>query len=144
MSGASVTIDLSELVAMNGRLDGLVARAADLTPLMENIGEAAVTSTVERFETESAPDGSKWKKSQRVVDFGGKTLTLGGFLGGSITHRAGSSEVEIGSGLIYARVHQLGYDDNNIVARPYLGIGGDDEQTFAELTADYILEDLAA
>jgi phage virion morphogenesis protein len=144
MAGASITIDLSELVALDGRLDGLVARAADLTPLMENIGEAAVTSTVERFETESAPDGTKWAKSQRVVDFGGKTLTLGGFLGGSITHRAGSSEVEIGSGLIYARVHQLGYDDNNIVARPYLGIGGDDEQTFADLTGEYILEDLAA
>lgn len=163
---AAITIDLGELVALNGRLEAAYARSKDLSPLMDAIGMAMETSTDERFDNEASPDGRPWKKSLRAREQGGKTLTDSARLRGSITHAANADSVEIGSNLIYAGIHQFGgriaaksghlkfalpgglgfvsVKGVNIPARPYLGIGGDDEQTIAELSADYLLEDLAA
>lgn len=144
MAGASITIDLSGLAAMDGQLQAMFARASDLSPLMEAIGEANVTQTRDRFESESAPDGSAWEPSQRVLKFGGKTLTLDGFLSDSITYRAGSDQVEIGSNLVYARPHQLGWAEGGIPQREYLGVSRDGEDEIVELAADYLLGELAA
>ena len=163
---AGITIDLSELVALDGRLEAAYARSKNLSPLMDAIGMAMETSTEERFDNEASPDGLPWKKSIRAREEGGKTLTDSARLRGSITHAASADQVEIGSNLIYAGIHQVGgritaksghlkfalpgglgfvsVKGVNIPARPYLGIGGDDEQTIVELSADYLLEDLAA
>lgn len=165
---AAITIDLGELVALNGRLEAAYARSKDLSPLMDAIGMAMETSTDERFDNEATPDGRPWKQSIRAREDGGKTLTgpNSARLRNSITHAANADSVEIGSNLIYAGIHQFGgritakaghlkfalpgglgfvsVKGVNIPARPYLGIGGDDEQTIAELSADYLFEELAA
>ena len=49
MAGALISIDLSGLAAMDGQLQAMFARASDLSPLMESIGEATVTQTRDRF-----------------------------------------------------------------------------------------------
>lgn len=138
---------------MLARLD---RRFGNLLPLMDRIGELLVSNTKHRFETSRGPDGRSWKPSERVVSgavpqegkgmgpVGGKTLVIDGHLRDSITHLATSRNVEVGSNLIYARIHQLGgtivpkaapalsfkLPDGELVhimkvvipARPYLGI----------------------
>lgn len=166
---AAITFDISELIALDGRLEAAYQRSKDLSPLMDAIGMAMEASTDERFDDEASPSGAPWTKSAAAKARGGKTLTDSARLRGSVTHLASADRVEIGTNLIYAGVHQSGFDgpvtissherrgrsgkthsvnsfirDMAIEARPYLGIGGDDEQTIAELSADYLLEDLAA
>ena len=76
--------------------------------------------------------------------FGGKTLTLDGFLSDSITYRAGSDQVETGSNLVYARPHQLGWPEGGLPQREFLGLGREDEDEIVELAADYLLGELAS
>lgn len=144
MAGTGITISLGELVAMDGRLAAAAERARDLYPLMDAIGQALETTTHERFEQGEDPQGVPWKTSQRVELFGGQTLRLSGVLEASIGHNASSDQIEIGSNLIYARPHDLGWPEGNLPQRQFIGLGGDDEQTIVELAADYLLMDLAA
>lgn len=144
MAGTSFRIDFHEMIAMDGRLVAAAARAEDLSPLMDAIGQAMETSTHDRFDSETDPQGVPWEPSQRVKAFGGKTLTLAGHLDNSVTHIFSANDTEIGSNLVYARPHDLGWPEGHLPQRQFIGLGGDDEQTIVELAADYLLEDLAA
>lgn len=144
MAGVSVNFTLTDLGALNALLVKAHERSLDLQPLMKSIGEASLVTVEERFAGQYGPDGTAWKPSQRALEFGTQTLTLEGHLRDGISAKANSDSAEIGSNLIYARVHQLGYSEGGIDARPYLGIGGNDEETFTELTSDYILGQLAS
>lgn len=167
MAGASIRFNLGEIDGLASMLDAAHARALDLSPLMDRIGMAMETTVHERFEAEEDADGAKWTPSIRAKEEGGQTLRDRGHLDNSITHRAGAAEVEIGSNLIYAAPNFFGatitakgdgylkfslpgglgfrsVKSVTIPARNPLGIGGDDEETMEELTADYILGDLAA
>ncbi len=156
--------NLREIEVLADRFDEAEARGRDLTELMDRIGMAMETSTQERFETETAPDGGKWQPSIRARVQGGKTLTLSGRLANSITHRATGDSVEIGTNLIYANTHQEGAtiraksgrlafnlpgglglrrpEQVVIPARPFVGLGGDDEETIVELAEDFFAEPL--
>ena len=105
-----VTIDDSEVVAA---LDRLAAAGRDLRPAMQEIGETLVSSTRERFRSETAPDGAPWapltaatrRRKERNKH---RILTLEGHLSGGLDYRAGSDSVEVGSPSIYAGTHQFG------------------------------------
>ncbi len=162
---AGLSFDLRQLEAIADQLDAAAAQGRDMTVLMDRIGMAMETTTEERFEQEQAPDGSKWTPSLRAKEDGGKTLTLTGRLSNSITHLARADSVEVGTNLIYAGVHQFGATiraktDRGLAfklpgigfvrpmsvvigARPFIGIGGDDEETIAELAEDFFLEPFA-
>lgn len=97
--------------------------------LMDNIGNMVANQTRTRIRSDKkAPDGSQWpplsakyaaakaKKKGSAVGM----LEYSGALADSITHLATSQQVEVGSNLVYARVHQEGYGD--IPAREYLGL----------------------
>ena len=163
MSGAGFTIRVEGLNAIEKRLGEMVTRLGNLTPLMDRIGMAIETTTAERFEAGFAPDGTPWKRGRKTS---GKTLIRDGFLKASITHNAGPSSVEIGTNKIYARIHQYGgtisaksggflkfkipglgfvsVKDVTIPARPFLGVSAEDEDEIEALTADYLIEELAA
>ncbi len=117
MAGMDLSITAPAMAPVERMLAGLVARTGDISPLMERFGTVLETSTIERFNTESGPDGQKWLPSFRlragaVGDAGpvksGKTLTMSGRLKLSIRPVAGRDRVEIGTNTIYARIHQLG------------------------------------
>lgn len=150
MSGVSITIDT---VNLRASLDKLHGRMGNLQPLFDGIGQAVVSETVGRFRDEEAPDGSKWKKSQRAERENGLTLTSrGAHLRGSIVHRPSAEDVMVGTNMVYAAIHQFGFNGTqsvtahqrrilnakgkssavqvkahsrrmNLVARPFLGIG---------------------
>jgi phage virion morphogenesis protein len=136
--------------------DGLEER----DELMDAIGLYLESSTLDRFDDETAPDGTPWKKSFRAKEQGGKTLTDQGLLKGSIAYIATNDNVEWGSNLIYARPHQegatitakgggrltfrlpgnLGFRSVlsvTLPARPFLGINGEDEYQILGLAEDY-------
>lgn len=104
----------------------LVQRFGHIRPLMERFGSVLETSTIERFNDERAPDGSKWLPSMRVraTSVGesgpqkptGKTLTDTGRLKLSIRSIASPAAVETGTNVVYARRHQEGFDGSETVA----------------------------
>ncbi|PIW54594.1 MAG: phage virion morphogenesis protein [Sphingomonadales bacterium CG12_big_fil_rev_8_21_14_0_65_65_10] len=138
----------------------LVDRFGDLTPLMEGFGLTLESATIDRFDQESAPDGSKWTPSIRAREEGGKTLTDSAQLRSSITSIARSQSVEVGTNKIYAGTHQFGatirpksadklafqlpgglgfrkVDQVTIPPRPFLGLSVADEEELLAQAEDY-------
>lgn len=107
MAGARLTAIRVDDAAVDAALGELARRGADLRPAMEEIGEALVTSTRRRFETETGPDGKVWPKSLRALLEGGKTLSDSGRLG-RIIHQASDDSVMVGTDAPYAAIHQFG------------------------------------
>jgi phage gpG-like protein len=152
--------DLPRLEAIFGRLE---RRMVDTSPLMSRIGQAVEGDIEERFQTETAPDGGRWAPSIRAREEGGKTLTASARLRQSMTHNVrGRDEVEVGTNLIYAGVHQdgstirggsgplrfrlpggLGFrspEEVVIPARPFLGVSRDGEAEILAQAEDYLAE----
>lgn len=154
MSGVQLVITPGQLGHAARYFNGLAAHLADMTPLMDAVGLYLVGSAIERFGSESAPDGTPWKPSRRAQQEGGQTLSLTGRLRSSLTRRAGAAEVVVGSNVVYAGIHQFGgviepvdakalhfvIGGRHIIvqrvtmpARPFLGINADDINEIADL-----------
>lgn len=163
MAGANFILRPEGLPRIEAKLALLAGRYEDMSPLMDVIGMALETSTLQRFEDEEAPDGSKWLPSIRAKETGGKTLTDSARLKQSITHKASSDQVEIGTNVIYAGVHQRGATIHGnphlrfrlpgglgfrtveqvvIPQREFLGISADDEDEIEALIDDYSMAGL--
>lgn len=140
---------------LRAQLKAAQRAAADMTPLMRAIGGRLEGSARTRIEdTNEAPDGTPWPKSFRVTIEGGKTLLDTKNLLGSLTYRATPNEVEIGTNVPYAAVHQFGatitaksergllfrladgrmvqVGEVKIPERPFLGISREDEEIISE------------
>ena len=149
--------------AFEAALGGLVAGFDNLEPLAERFGVYLESSTIERFDTETAPDGSAWEQSIRAKEEGGQTLTDSSQLRSSIHAEVSSSSVRWGSNKIYARMMNdggtirakvggklkfqlpggLGFrsvDQVTIPARPFLDINAEDEAELLTLTEEYAAE----
>lgn len=122
----------------------------DLTPAMKAIGEHLRRRTEENFAGEHAPDGTPWKplspryrKWKEKHGKGRKILTKDSYLRDTIHYDAGPHRVIIGSGKVYAAIHQLGGQagrgrKETIPARPFLGIGPDDRVEINEIIKDHL------
>lgn len=151
--------------AIEAKLASLARAFGDLTPLMETLGGVLETQTSERFDAETAPDGTRWKPSLRARQDGRKTLTDRTTLRRSIHSVASRSRVEIGTNLIYAGVHQSGAKiraktsaglrfqlpgklgwrrvmEVEIPARPFLGLSQDNAEELLEEIEAYALDAL--
>lgn len=142
MAGASVRIDVDDAEVHAG-LRALEAAGGNLRPALDEIGAVLETSTVERFETESGPDGGGWLPSRRAEEEGGQTLTDSARLRQSITRALSGDEVQVGTNLVYGAVHQFGSDPaggrpSGIPARPYLGLSGGDRGAVLRIVADHL------
>lgn len=154
----------------------VLSAADDLAPVFKNIGEYQVGSTKQRFKDEKDPDGQRWKdlnpiyaqtkKGPRILT--GRTRSLS-----QIIYQAAEQSVEIGSNLIYARIHQEGGDIRaknggalvfsmgrapggknsgeqvfklkkvTIPRRSFLGINAADQERIEEIVRDHFEEALA-
>ena len=146
--------------AFEAALGGLVRGFDNLEPLMERFGGYLESSTIERFDTETAPDGSAWDQSIRAKEEGGQTLTDSAQLKSSIHSEPSGGSVRWGSNKIYARMMNdggtiraknadrlrfrlpggLGFvsvDQVTIPARPFLGINAEDEAELVTLAEIY-------
>ncbi|MCY3878611.1 MAG: phage virion morphogenesis protein [Rhodobacteraceae bacterium] len=111
MAGAGIRIE-TNAAAASADLARRIARMSDTRPVMDEIGSLLEESTRERFDRERGPDGAPWLPSLRARREGGKTLTDSARLRESITRRVTGSgsraEVEVGTNVIYAAIHQFG------------------------------------
>ncbi len=90
------------------RLERAAKAATDFTAPMRAIADYMRTSTVERFDDQRAPDGTKWTPSRRAIEDGGLTLTDRGHLRQSIVAASDAATAIAGTNLIYAAIHQFG------------------------------------
>lgn len=145
---------------MEAALGRIIAGFDNIEPLAEIFGTYLEASTIERFDTETAPDGSPWTPSIRARETGGQTLTDSSQLRSSIHHEASNGAVRWGSNKIYARIQNeggtirakgggkltfplpggLGFrsvDQVTIPARPFLGINAEDEAELVTRAEEY-------
>ena len=109
MSGASFTFRVTGSDEIERQMAAIAAGGEDLTEFNQAFGLVLESNTIDRFDRETAPDGSAWKKSERAKADGGKTLTDSARLKGSITSEGDAREIRVGSNVRYAAIHQLGF-----------------------------------
>ena len=134
-TGLEISIESEGLDRLNLRLAQLTAGLTDFRPLLEALGAEVESQTRRRIsEEKAAPDGTPWQPwsdAYGETRHGGHSLLEGeGELLDSLQFLVGSDRVEIGSNLVYAAIHQHGGDEVGIPipARPYLGIGPENEE----------------
>lgn len=145
MAGASLDLQLhiGNAAEVKAAFERLEAALTDLTPAFQDIGEALLNSTRERFNRQAGPDGAPWAAlspdyAQRKKKNKDKILTLYGRLRGLLNVRAGPREVRIGTPLIYGATHQFGDPRRNLPARPFLGLSSDDETELLDLLHEHL------
>lgn len=138
MADAVVAIQCDELQALCSRLNALSLKPAERKALLASIGEEILTQTKDRFAEKKSADGDDWadiaESTKRFYQrkFGTKNPPNGilwrqGSLMDSLTQEAGSWSVVVGATKVYAAVHQYGWKERNIVARPYLGLSTENQ-----------------
>lgn len=148
MSGAAMEFrsDVRGTDIVSRRLEKMLRGVENKEPLMDELGALMVASTINNFENSKSPDGISWIVSLRALIEGGKTLIDKALLMGSITHIPGNDQVEWGSNLAYAGIHNFGGEAGRdgateLPARTYLGISISDEIAITDTAEDY-LQDL--
>ena len=125
---------------------------ADLSTLLDEIGEYEQESTERRFSTLTAPDGTEWQaNSSLVIERKGNNRPLTektGMLQYSIDYQVLSdTAVEIGSPMAYAKTQQFGglsyweeYEEWwKVPPRQFIGLSRADADHILHLTEDYLL-----
>lgn len=168
MAGAALDLQLtiSNAAEVKAAFEALQAALTDLTPAFQDIGEALLNSTRERFRTSTAPDGTPWeslsettlhtralsrgrriksgknqgrytKKAALAYAFAQPLIDRGNLMG-LLNYQAGPRDVRIGTPLIYGATHQFGAPERNIPARPFLGLSSEDETELLDILQDHL------
>lgn len=104
MQGVSFQVTTSGMEAAIARLNRL--SSLDKHELMDGLGRLGQEQTRHRLEVEKkSPEGDPWKKT---VDNRAALFVDGTHLAHSIDYVSGETEARWGSGVVYARIHQLG------------------------------------
>ena len=152
----SVTLELTETGLSEAllKIEGLAS--APRAELMEGIGRLVQEQTRRRIEEEkTSPAGARWKANRA----GTSTLYASGALSRSVDYIASEESVQVGSGIVYARIHQQGGTIRpkkgkalafragnrmvfarlvNIPARPWLGLSADNQREIVETAEDWL------
>lgn len=152
----TLQVDDDQILGSLRRMRGVVE---DMRPVHADIGAELESSTVKRFVTNVAPDGTPWKASLRAEKTGTPTLVMTSNLRDSIHYVADAAGVSVGSALIYAKIHQTGgvieakggalsftlyggafvtVRSVKIPARPYLGLSANDNRVLPEIIGEHL------
>lgn len=107
MAGARVRFDLRDIDGLAEKLRE--AQNLDVAGIMNAIGVSLVSSVSQRFQMGVDPDGIPWQPSRRAGGKG-KTLMDTSRLEKSVTYVAypESGQVDVGTDVVYSRIHQDG------------------------------------
>lgn len=97
-----------EDAALQAYLRRLHEAAQDMSPAMQSIAFLGEQAIEDSFQTETAPDGTRWPDSWRKRENGGKTLTKDGNLRRSASSDTDSHTAIWGVNTVYAAIHQFG------------------------------------
>jgi phage virion morphogenesis protein len=136
----TITVNDAQVMAA---LEMLRARAADMKPVMTDIGEELVSRILDSFEREATPYGDKWAplkpatilgrarrfktgKAKQSAVANPRILQDTGTLRTSIEIQSvGSDHVNVWSRVEYAATHQFGSARKNIPARAFFPVRED-------------------
>ncbi|MFD2678038.1 phage virion morphogenesis protein [Camelimonas lactis] len=95
------------------QFEKLTGKIETIAPgLLKNIGDALLATTADRFDSQTAPDGSKWAplKPLTVMIRGSATpiLRVSGELKDSVTRQVEGWSLRIGPNKVYAAAQQFG------------------------------------
>jgi phage virion morphogenesis protein len=143
MSGAFVKIDIEGQERVEAALSGLARRAANLRPVLDDIGEYLMLAHEERFDAQESPAGEPWAplseryraRKKRNRD---KILVLDDVLAGTLRYQAGADSLLFGTDRVYGATHQFGREADGIPARPFLGTSAADEDEILRLIAEHL------
>lgn len=163
MGAFSARIDLDD--RMTPGLSRLKDAAGDLSVPFGQIAIEVLEHTQDRFQYQYDPDGVPWEPSKRVLEEGGDTLFLHGWLFRSLTNDHGKDFAAVGveatgPAAIYARTHQEGATIHpradsgkkalktpfgprgsvTIPARPFLGIEERDLTSVEAIILDWLAQ----
>lgn len=140
MAGSVVTIQDDELKVLCSRLNNMALKPSDRKQLLHDIGVEMEAQTKERFQTKTSPDGDDWAEIAQSTKnfyrkkFGSENPGKGTLwrlssvpMIDTVTSEVSSWSVLVGATKVYAAVHQYGWKERNIIARPYLGLSNDDK-----------------
>lgn len=146
-----VNLDFQEL---ENALERLIDAGHDMTPLTRNISEIMRDATLRAFLAEQSPAGKKWAPltATTLARRKGKGKILaptGGASGlmGSIQSEHDATSARVGTNRIYAGPHQFGARKRqfkgvapwgDLPARPFLGIGEEDEMEIQDAMRRYL------
>lgn len=162
MQGISLTLTVPELAEAERRLAALHAGVVDKTPLMQRLAAYLESTTQERFDTGTAPDGQRWTPSIRARLTGGTTLKDRGHLQNSFVPDYGEDFAAVGSNDIRARLLHFGgtvtakgkalafelpgglgkrFRKSVVIpARPIVGPSAEDAEEIPAIAAEYLEE----
>ncbi len=137
MAGVQLKLDMDADDAFAG-FKRLVALGVDPSQELNLIGAALEDSTLERFETNIAPDGTPWPPSARAQAQHGQTLVDTSRLRDSIGYEVTAEELTLGSNVIYAAIHQGGGKAGRnlaveLPARAFLGVSESDQTVIDDI-----------
>jgi phage virion morphogenesis protein len=158
MAGTSISVSVTgDLKRFEDRLQKLVN--FDFKGLNTKIGNAVLNNTLERFKQSVDPEGKPWVESGRSTGLANKagtakdrrnarshkTLVDTARLKNSLHVVATPDAAEVGTDVIYARIHQFGGETGRggatkLPARPYLGFNDEDQKLVATIVEDHIRE----
>ena len=154
MSGVALIISGEEMLARVAEKLNAAGRRMLLGEMLDGVGALVASQTQRRIaEEKRGPDGKAWKPwSEETARRRSGTQSLlfyEGHLAGSIDHEVAGDEVRVGSGLVYAAIHQFGGKAGRgrqveIPARPYLGLSDENRDEIEAVVTDWLEEVLAA
>lgn len=131
----------------------------DVPAFLDGLGGLVVSQTQRRIRSEkTAPDGTPWQPNAA----GTSILFMSGALDDSLHHEVRGNEVEAGSNLVYAGIHQNGGTIEpksanalaftvggqfvmtkkvTMPARPYIGLSSANEAEIISFAEDFIIGD---
>lgn len=139
MVGVRITLDTRNLDRLHHTIQGL--SDLDTSTLMPRLGEYLLSSTQDRFSSQTAPDGTAWQALQpRTIKYKrhnpARILTERGSLRRSIHYqKLGPDSVAVGTNLVYGATHQ--YGRGGIPARPFLGLSNQDRDNIRSTIQDW-------
>ena len=167
MSGAFIKVTVMDQ-ALREAMAKLAARDNGLVESsLKNIGEYLVQATRRRFDTGTAPDGSRWaplNPAYAATKKGSKILVGAGMRGGlegSVVWQLAGTTLTVGTNKVYGAIHQFGgairpRNGNALVfrlggklvhaqkvtipARPWLGIADEDRTEMTAIVRDHVNE----
>lgn len=141
-----VVNDAAVQAAFKSRLN----KTGNLKPMLDEVGELLTVSTRKRFDTKTAPDGTKWQANSALTQFlkGHNDPLIGesGALKLQLHYNASRNSLEFGSTMEYAAMQHFGgktsprskYPNTTIPARPFIGLSKNDIKNILDVVRDYL------
>lgn len=93
-------VDMKDLVRLREKIEKIFSRT-----LFEELGQYLTSSTIRKIQSNIPPENAPLTKAYKKNNL---TLRDTGRLMSSITYRAHSHQVEVGTNVLYGRIQQLG------------------------------------